>query len=100
MTAYVVAPAARDDLLVVWHYYAQDAGDPDLADRMAGEIVAGFRTIAETPGLGHFRSGLLDEPLRFWAVRKYLIIYRSEALPVEIVRVLHSARDVQTILGT
>jgi hypothetical protein len=37
--------------------------------------------------------------LRFWAVRKYLIIYRSEAIPVEIARVIHSARDVQALLA-
>lgn len=71
--SYVVAPAARDDLVVIWRYYAQEASDPVLADRMVGEIVSGFHTIAKTPGIGHLRSDLSKEPLRFWAVRKYLI---------------------------
>jgi plasmid stabilization system protein ParE len=42
---------------------------------------------------------LAKESLRFWHVRGYLIIYRSEKHPIEIVRVLHGARDVQAILG-
>lgn len=100
MSAYVVAPAAQDDLLIIWHYYAEEVGDPDLADRMVGEIVEAFHRVANTPGIGHFRSDLSEEPLRFWAVRKYLIVYRAEDRSLEIVRVIHSARDVQAILGT
>ncbi len=100
MSAYVVAPAAQDDLLTIWHYYAEEVGDPDLADRMVGEIVAGFHALATTPGIGHLRSDLSEEPLRFWAIRKYLIVYRTEDRPLEIVRVIHGARDVQALLGT
>jgi antitoxin ParD1/3/4/toxin ParE1/3/4 len=48
--------------------------------------------------MGHYRSDLSSEPLRFWRVREYLVIYRSETRPLEIVRVLHSKRDVQTLL--
>ena len=99
MSAYVVAPAAQDDLLVIWHYYAEEKGDPDLADRMVGEVVSAFHALAKMPGIGHLRSDLSEEPLRFWTVRKYLIIYRSETAPLEIVRVLHGARDVQAIIG-
>lgn len=80
-------------------YYATEIGDPDLADRMIREIMAGLRTVATTPGIGHIRSDLADEPVRFWRVHKYLIIYRAEIRPVEIVRVLHGARDIKAILG-
>lgn len=58
MSSYVVAPAARDDLLGIWQYYAEEVGDPDLADRMASEILSGFHTVARTPGIGHLRSDL------------------------------------------
>jgi plasmid stabilization system protein ParE len=36
---------------------------------------------------------------RFFLVYSYLIVYRHEAKPLQIVRVLHAARDVQSILG-
>ena len=82
-----------------WRYYALEVGDVDLADRIRAERVRGFHKLAQTPSLGHFRSDLADEPLRFRAVRQYLIIYQSEVRPIEIVRVLHGARDVRAILG-
>jgi plasmid stabilization system protein ParE len=70
----------------------------DLADRIRDEIFAAFESLAKTPGKGHYRSDLSTEPLRFWRVREYLIIYRSEKKPLEIVRVLHGKRDVQALL--
>jgi plasmid stabilization system protein ParE len=48
--------------------------------------------------MGHFRSDLAKQSLRFWHVRSYLIIHRREKDPIEIVRVLHGARDAQVIL--
>jgi plasmid stabilization system protein ParE len=72
--------------------------DVDLADRIRDELFAAYRDLAKTPDLGHYRSDLVSEPLRFWRVREYLIIYRSEKRPLEIVRVLHAKRDVQALL--
>lgn len=57
-----------------------------------------MRKLAEFPGLGHVREDLAEEPLRFWAVYSYLIIYRSNQRPIEIIRVLHGAQDVRAIL--
>lgn len=99
MSDYVLAPVAREDLLTIWNYYASELGDIDLADRIRDEIFAGIAAVARTPGLGHLRKDLAHERLRFWLVRKYLIIYRADKKPLEVVRVLHSGRDVQAILG-
>jgi len=48
--------------------------------------------------LGHLRADLADESLRFWQVYSYLIVYRAEADPLQVVRVLHASRDVRTLL--
>ena len=66
---------------------------------MRDEIFAGIRAAARKPNIGHLRRDHADEPLRFRRVRNYLIIYRSEAKPIQVVRVLHGARDVQALLG-
>jgi plasmid stabilization system protein ParE len=55
--------------------------------------------LSKTPGIGHLRRDLAAEPLHFWRVCRYLIIYRSEAKPVQIARVLHAAQDVEAILA-
>jgi len=99
MSKFVLAPVAKVDIAEIWNYYATEVGDPKLADRMRDEIFDGIRSVARTPQRGHFRPDLADEPLRFWRVRRYLIIYRSEVRPVQIVRVLHGSRDVRAILN-
>ena len=43
---------------------------------------------------------IVVDHLRFWRVRNYLVVYRSEKRPIQIVRVLHAARDVRSILGS
>jgi antitoxin ParD1/3/4/toxin ParE1/3/4 len=47
--------------------------------------------------MGHLREDLADEALRFWRVYSYMIIYRPDSQPLEIVRVLHGARDTSTL---
>src|ERR1700727_1855085 len=99
MSKFVISPAAKSDLFEIWTYYATKVGDLELADRMRDEIFDGIRAAARKPKLGHFRRDLAKEPLRFWRVRKFLIIYRSETKPIQIVRVLHGARDVQAVFS-
>ncbi len=78
MSEFLIAPAACNELDEIWDYYAIELQNPDAADRIRDEIFDAFHKLAETPGMGHFRGDLAAEPLRFWHVRSYLIIYRSE----------------------
>ena len=100
MSDFLIAPAAAVELDEIWNYYALELQNPEAADSIRDEIFDAFRKLARMPGLGHFRRDLAIEPLRFWHVRRYLIIYRSDKRPIEIVRVLHGARDIQVVLGS
>ncbi len=95
---YVLSPVACQDLTEIWDYYAMKIGNVDLADRIRNELFQAFDDLVKTPGMGHYRSDLSAEPLRFWRVRDYLVIYRCEKRPLQIVRVLHGKRDVEIIL--
>jgi plasmid stabilization system protein ParE len=66
MSQFLLAPAAKSDLIDIWNYYAAEVGDPDLADTMRDEIFDGIRAVARKPDLGHLRRDLANEPLRFW----------------------------------
>lgn len=57
-----------------------------------------FRKLTEQPGIGHIREDLTDEPFCFWSVGAYLIIYRPDTAPLEILRVLHGSRDLTSLL--
>ena len=55
--------------------------------------------LAKTPGIGHLREDLADRRHRFLLVYSYLIVYRFETKPLQIIRILNASRDVQSILG-
>jgi len=57
-----------------------------------------MHALAEMPGKGHVREDLTDDEVLFWPVYRYLVVYRPGTAPLEVVRVLHGARDVERIL--
>jgi plasmid stabilization system protein ParE len=96
MARFVLTPAARADLAEISDYISKD--NPDAANRVLDELRAAMRKLAEMPEMGHSRRDLASESLRFWPLYSYLIIYRPEARPLQVVRVLHGSRDVHRIL--
>jgi toxin ParE1/3/4 len=95
--------AARQDLVQAYRYYAREAGIR-VAERFIAQSEATFARLASMPGLGTPYE--CDHPalalLRFLPIagfRKYLIFYRQVDDGIEIVRVLHGARDFQRILA-
>ena len=75
---------------------------PDVAIRFLAAAEQTFGQLASMPEIGQRqefgRQELAD--LRVWQMRgfeNYLIFYRSTELGIEIVRVLHAARDIAAI---
>jgi plasmid stabilization system protein ParE len=98
MTRYVLLAAARVDMEEIEVYYAEKGGVA-VAERMMGIFADTFRFLARTPGAGHRRSDLTDDPaMRFWTVRDYLVIYVAAARPIEIVAVMRGSRNVAAAL--
>jgi plasmid stabilization system protein ParE len=54
--------------------------------------------LAKNPGIGNLREELADRRHRFFLVYSYLIVSRFETKPLQVLRVLHAARDVESIL--
>jgi plasmid stabilization system protein ParE len=54
--------------------------------------------LATTPGAGHRRPDLTALDVRFFPFYSYLIVYRETAGTLQIVAILHAARDVPRIL--
>ena len=95
MKRYSLTPAAREDLWAIDVYIRRDS--LSAATRVIREFRDAFRKLASRPEIGHTRHDLVDEPIRFWSVYSYLIVYRSDVRPVQILRVLHGARNLQTM---
>ena len=97
MTPFVLTSRAEQDIGDIWDYIAGDS--IAAADRVLESINQALHRLAKNPGIGHFREDLADRRHRFWLVYSYLIVYRFEPRPLQVIRVLHAARDVQSILG-
>jgi|SRR5579864_8936692 toxin ParE1/3/4 len=95
MPVVVKRPRALVDLAEIWEYIADDSFTH--ADAFATLIDSKFRTLARRPNLGRARPEL-SKDLRSFAVGRYVIFYLPLSNGIEIVRVLHGARDVATIL--
>lgn len=96
MSDYVLSSDAVLDLEDIWEYIALDS--IEAADRWIAKLFKAFETIAGTPGIGHRREDLTAYPVLFWAVGAYLIVYRAERRPVEIVAVAQGSRDIPAFL--
>jgi len=70
-----------------------------MADRVESVIRDRIAFLAGTPGAGHWRRDLTDEPVRFFPVYSYLIVYLPETKPLQVVAILHGHRDVEQLLG-
>jgi toxin ParE1/3/4 len=75
----------------IWYYIAKD--DLDAADRFIRAIVSRFAGLASMPNMGTQREEL-SPGLRSFPLRNYIIFYRPMEKGVEIVRVLHGARNL------
>ena len=96
MERYVLAPEALQDLQDIWNFIAAD--NPEAASALQEEFFRAFDGLAAMPGKGHPRKDLTDREVLFFRVRSYLIVYRSDSTPIQIVAVLHAARDVPAVL--
>ena len=68
------------------------------ADRWIGKLFDAFESLALTPGMGHKREDLTPHPVLFWPVGSYLVIYRADRRPIEIVAVTQGSRDIPAFL--
>lgn len=94
---YRLTPQARCDLLSIWEFIARD--NLNAAKRLAIRFETAFRLLAQFPRKGHKRTDVrTSEPVLFWPVGSYVIVYRPEPRPIVMVRVVHGARDLDAIL--
>ena len=85
---------ADGDLLDIWLYIAQD--NITAADRMVERLEQRYQTLGVNPVLGSKRDELVMG-MRCLIEGKYAIFYRIHQDTVQILRILHGARDFPTI---
>ena len=92
MKNVILSPAARSDLVSIWEYIARD--NPDAATRLLKAIREQCAALAYAPRMGRIREKELGEGIRSFPLGNYVIFYWLVADGVEVLRVLHAARDI------
>lgn len=94
MARIVRRPLAGADIAEIWDYIAADsiANADAWVDRLDGKL----KLLATQPLMGRSRSELFSE-LRSLPFGRYVIFYLPLTDGIDLVRVLHSARDVDAV---
>jgi plasmid stabilization system protein ParE len=92
-------PQAAEDLDAIWRTVAENS--QDAANRVESEILATCHRLAKHPRIGTRREDITPLAVRFWTVTKfpnYVIVFRPETSPLQVVAVLHGKRDLKEVL--
>ena len=91
-----LTPEARANVDEIGEFIAND--NLDAALRVLDALDNAFALLADSPEIGHKREDLTAQPVKFWGVYSYLIVYDPVSRPLTIVAVLHGAQDVERLL--
>lgn len=95
MPAVIRTPRARRDLAEIWEFTAPR--NPWAADELLRTIQVKAELLARSPHLGRHRDELAPG-LRSFPVGRYILFYRQTEGGIEVIRVLHGARDLDDLL--
>lgn len=93
MNRYRLSRQAERDLEDIWVYLTQQ--DELLADKQIAQILDRFPMLSQFPNMGKQRDDLMAG-LRSFPVKPYIIFYNKITDGIEVVRVLHQARDIDS----
>ena len=94
MSKLRISPRANSDLIEIWSYIADDS--VANADAFIDELYETMQLLADKPGSGRRREELAPG-IQSFPFGRYIIFYRVVNSAIEIVRVLHGARDIERL---
>lgn len=94
MRRIVRRPKARFDLLAMYNYIADNAGDA-RAEQYLRRVDAALAYLAQHPLMGRARPEV-EEGIRSFPFEEYVIFYSPLDDGIELERVIHSKLDLET----
>lgn len=89
-------PLAETDILEIWDYIADDS--LAAADRWVDRLDEQFRVLATQPMMGRARDELAPG-VRSFPFGRYVVFYVLLDDGIDVVRVLHGARDIDALFN-
>lgn len=97
MSRYRISPAARSDLKDISRFITVERRSPQGATRLRERFLGAFQALANNPYIGQTCPEFGDE-LRIFPVGSYVILYVPRANGIDVVQVIHGARDLPAII--
>jgi toxin ParE1/3/4 len=97
MLSVVRTDQAETDLAEILDYVEERS--PQAAERLARAIDDRCTLLSQLPLMGRTREEL-GPGLRSVVLEHYVLFYRVTATAVEVLRILHGIRDIDTIMKT
>ncbi|HEY2117993.1 MAG TPA: type II toxin-antitoxin system RelE/ParE family toxin [Candidatus Acidoferrum sp.] len=94
MSQFHISPRASEDLIEIWNYIADDS--VASADAFIDKLYQTIQVLGRQPGSGRHRKELAPG-IQSFPFGRYVIFYRAVKSAIEIVRVLHGARDIESV---
>jgi toxin ParE1/3/4 len=89
-----ISVAAAEDLKDIWAYVAQH--NENAAGKLIKEITGKFVLLGDNPLAGRGQDKFLVG-LRSFVLKNYFIFYIPQEDGIEVLRVLHGSRDIESI---
>lgn len=93
MSRYTLTVSAEADIDEILQFVASRDG-ANRALHVYEKFADAFEVLAGSPSIGTRKAHLTDDDVRWWPVFDFLIVYDAERSPIDILRVVHGARDL------
>ncbi len=98
MKGYPLSDVAKADIRDLWAWVAADHSP--AANKLTRDILECCARAARHPLTGSRKTNFTGKAVRFLLVHRILYIaYDPAARPLEILRVLHTSRDIKSVLA-
>ncbi len=94
MSQFRITPRAISDLVEIWNYIADDS--EKNADTFIDKLYDTLHALSNQPGMGRRRDELASGVQSF-PFGRYIVFYHVVPDAIEVLRVLHGTRDIETI---
>lgn len=94
MARIVRRPRARQDLIEIWRYIADDSGEP-RADKYLRRLNDVITYVAQQPLMGRARPEIQEEGIRSFVAESHVLFYIALLDGMELVRVIHGSQDLE-----
>lgn len=94
MAKVEISPLAESDLENIWDYFLDYSAE--AAKRIIKEFGQKFDLLSENPKLGRSHDEFIVH-LRSFPHKKYVIFYFPTENGIEVLRVLHGARNIEDL---